>query len=82
MKGLIIVGILVLFITACSVNKGIVQVSKTNEGENVADTTEYELITFDGKFEAWYSMNDSPAMYRSKEYYESWNKRYVTAWNI
>ncbi|MBN1822432.1 MAG: hypothetical protein JW833_17050, partial [Prolixibacteraceae bacterium] len=53
-----------------------------NEGENVADTTEYELITFDGKFEAWYSMNDSPAMYRSKEYYESWNKRYVTAWNI
>jgi len=45
------------------------------------DSLEYELETFDSKFETWYILHNSPSQYRSQEYYENWNRRYVAAWN-
>lgn len=75
------IGVLIL-IAACSTQKGVVKV-KTNVDDNaVVDSVEYELETFDSKFEAWYVMHKSPALYHSKSYYENWNRQYVVAWNI
>jgi hypothetical protein len=73
-------GITVL-IAACSTQKGVVKV-KSNDVENIVDDSlEYELETFDAKFETWYQLHNSPAMYRSQQYYENWNRQYVAAWN-
>lgn len=65
---------------ACSTHKPHLKFSKnTFEEEN--DSTQYELIVFDSGFESWYAIQNSPTKFRSKEYYESWNKQYVLAWN-
>lgn len=70
----------ILFIAACSTQKGVVKVKSSNV-ESVEDSLEYDLETFDAKFETWYLMHQSPAMYRSLQYYETWNRQYVIAWN-
>ena len=72
---------IILLIVACSTQKGLVTVKSNNEGSIVEDSLEYELVTFDGKFETWYQMHNSPSMYRSQQYYENWNRQYVSAWN-
>jgi hypothetical protein len=72
---------IILLIAACSTQKGLVTV-KSNIGESsVEDSLEYHLETFDGRFESWYQMHNSPSMYRSQQYYENWNRQYVSAWN-
>lgn len=75
------IGVL-LFIAACTTQKGVVRVNTSVDENAIVDSVEYEMETFDSKFESWYVMNNSPARYHSKSYYESWNDRYVTAWNI
>lgn len=71
----------ILLIVACSTQKGVVKVSSNNVESIVEDSLEYDLETFDGRFEAWYLLHKSPAMYRSQQYYETWNRQYVSAWN-
>lgn len=71
----------IVFVVACSTQKGIVKVNSIQGTEMTEDSLEYQLETFDSKFETWYQLHKSPALYRSQEYYESWNKQYVTAWN-
>ena len=72
---------IILLMAACSTQKGLVTV-KSNIGESsVEDSLEYHLETFDGKFESWYQLHNSPSMYRSQQYYENWNRQYVSAWN-
>jgi hypothetical protein len=72
---------IILFIVACSTQKGVVKV-KSNTGESIVeDSVEYDLETFDARFETWYQLHNSPAMYRSQQYYENWNRQYVSAWN-
>jgi len=80
MKQLYIFLTFLLFIWACSTPKGIVKVEKSEPKAEV-DSFEYALETFDAKFESWYAMHNSPALYRSLEYYENWNRQYVHAWN-
>lgn len=65
---------------ACSAQKGIVRVEKSEE-VTANDSLEYELVTFDGKFESWYIMQNVPSGFRSQEYYENWNRQYVNEWN-
>lgn len=72
---------IILFIVACSTQKGVVKVKSIDEKSVVEDSLEYDLETFDGKFESWYLLHKSPAMYRSQQYYENWNHQYVSAWN-
>lgn len=72
---------IVVVLFACSTQKGVVKVNTQNPENNEQDSVEYGLETFDAKFETWYLMNNSPAKYRSQEYYEGWNDRYVIAWN-
>lgn len=45
------------------------------------DSVAYELIVFDTGFETWYLLQNSPARYRSQQYYENWNRQYVSEWN-
>jgi len=55
---------IILFIAACTTQKGLVTVKNNNGGSIAGDSLEYELVTFDGKFETWYQMHRNPAMYR------------------
>jgi hypothetical protein len=80
MKQLFILLAVLTSIWACSGPKGIVKVEKPDE-KTEADSMEYGVETFDSKFETWYTTYKSPAMYRSKEYYQNWNRKYVEAWN-
>ena len=76
---------LVIF-AACSTQKGMVKKVGRQEPSVIKDSTatdsvEYDLETFDPKFETWYTLHDNPSMYHSLSYYENWNKQYVAAWN-
>lgn len=74
------IGIL-LFVASCSAQKKFGE-RKTKPVEiEKKDSLEYELETFDLKFESWYTLHNSPSEYHSQVYYEVWNKRYVDAWN-
>src|SRR5680860_790657 len=77
---LIFVGFLI-FIWACTTQKGIVKVEQNVATVSQPDSLEYDLETFDSKFKSWYDSNNNPAMYKTQEYYEYWNRQYVSAWN-
>ncbi len=81
MKNLIILSVIVIFAIACSTKKSVVKDKSGEDEETVQDSLEYDMETFDAKFESWYEMHNSPAKYRSLEYYENWNKQYVSVWN-
>lgn len=57
------------------------EIKMNGEAETENDSIQYELQTFDGKFDTWYALNDNPSQYRSQQYYENWNRQYVIAWN-
>ncbi len=82
MKQIILIVIAFLFVLACSTPKGVVKIEE-NKDEMVAveDSIEYQLETFDSKFETWYALHNNPSQYRSQQYYENWNRQYVNAWN-
>lgn len=70
-----------LLTVACSAPKSLVKI-EPNENETAQeDSVEYELIVFDTGFETWYMLQNSPVRYRSQQYYESWNRQYVSQWN-
>lgn len=71
----------IIFIVACSSQKKAAHVPQVEKKEIAEDSVEYGLETFDQRFETWYQLHNSPAMYRSQGYYESWNRQYVSAWN-
>ena len=68
-------------LTACSGPKGMVKIEPNGSEVAEEDSVEYELIVFDTGFETWYMLQDSPARYRSQQYYENWNRQYVSEWN-
>jgi hypothetical protein len=45
-----------------------------------ADSTEYELIIIDPGFDTWFLTQPSRE-YKSQNYYEYWNRLYVSEWN-
>jgi len=81
MRQFLFVVALIVFVVACSTQKSAVNVTKNDVEEGAADSTEYEVETFDQKFESWYQFNNKPATYHSQDYYERWNREYVIAWN-
>ncbi|MFW6290305.1 MAG: DUF6146 family protein [Mariniphaga sp.] len=56
-----------------------VELAENDTTEN-GDTTEYELIVMDSRFESWLA-TQPPANYHSQQYYETWNRQYVNEWN-
>jgi hypothetical protein len=73
--------VILLLLTACAVNKKLSKVDIKNQGTELKDSVEYELIIFDPGFESWFLTHSKPIWYHSVEYYENWNKQYVIAWN-
>ena len=71
--------ILLILSVACSTQK-VAQKSKAPKIKS-DDSTEYELLVFDVEFETWYTLHDSPALSRSKQFYHDWNTQYVQEWN-
>ena len=80
MKQAFIFLIIIFFVWSCSAPKRAIKVAKDDSVAEV-DSVEYGVETFDAKFETWYALHDTPATYRTLEYYENWNKQYVNAWN-
>ncbi len=81
MKKLAGISIVIFFVFACSTQKKAAQVNKTESETEVADSTEYDVEMFDARFDSWYHIYDTPALYRDQSYYESWNRQYVIVWN-
>ncbi|MDD4799991.1 MAG: DUF6146 family protein [Proteiniphilum sp.] len=67
-------------LAACSGPKGMVRI-EPNGNTAEEDSVAYELIVFDAGFESWYMLQNAPARYRSQQYYEQWNRQYVSEWN-
>lgn len=81
MKQLFFFLAVLLVFGSCSSPRTTPQIKFNDETEAVDDSLEYNLETFDARFETWYIMQDRPAQYRSQKYYENWNQQYVNAWN-
>ena len=73
--------VVLLVFGACASQKGLIDIKKNPSAVEPRDSIEYELITFDAKFQTWYVLQKSPANYHTQDYYESWNRRYVSEWN-
>jgi hypothetical protein len=73
-------GILII-VVACSTQKGAVISEQDSDEKVVEDSLEYGIETFDHKFKTWYTMHNNSSQYRSQDYYESWNRQYISAWN-
>ncbi|HPF50644.1 MAG TPA: DUF6146 family protein [Draconibacterium sp.] len=73
---------LVVMTVACSTPKSASKMDDVAKAQTAAaDTTEYEVETFNKRFDQWYQKYQDPAKYKSQAYYESWNEQYVAAWN-
>lgn len=48
---------------------------------NQEDSVEYEVIIFDAKFDTYLASIAKPMEFYTKDYYRSWNIRYVQVWN-
>ncbi|HNQ36802.1 MAG: hypothetical protein KA780_04990 [Prolixibacteraceae bacterium] len=70
-----------LLLAACAGSRkaGTVALTPDTAGE---DSTSYELIVLDPGFETWFLTRSRPAWFHSQSYYESWNRQYVTEWNM
>lgn len=74
--------VLVLVLTvACSTPKSASKSENAAAKQNSADTMEYEVETFNKRFDQWYQKYQDPALYKSLSFYKSWNEQYVSAWN-
>ncbi len=75
-----------LLIISCISNK---KVSKTEskphiesiEKETSSDSTEYELIIMDPRYDVFLA-TQPPKEFYSNSYYQTWNIQYVVEWNI
>lgn len=81
MKKILFLCAAITLLAACSGPKGAVKIEPNSNKEAGEDSTEYELIVLDPGFDSWYMLQDSPARYRSQQYYEGWNRQYVSEWN-
>ena len=81
MKKILFLCAAIALLAACSGPKGVVKIEPNGNRAAGEDSTEYELIVLDPGFDSWYMLQDSPARYRTQQYYEGWNRQYVSEWN-
>ncbi|WP_147384362.1 DUF6146 family protein [Maribellus luteus] len=81
MKRAFFVLIIMAAVLACNTQRKAVEVSKNNVEVASEDSLEYDVETFDQRFETWYQLQNTPSKYRSQSYYENWNRQYVSEWN-
>lgn len=80
MKLSFVIGIMALMVWACSPVQNATKTSATLT-QSSKDSTEYEILIIDPRFEQWYLMNYSEAKDYSNEYYRSKNQLAVANWN-
>ena len=82
MKLSIYIFLLAIVLIACNTTKPIPKGDNETAkiSETPSDSTEYELLVFDGKFDTFLAMQPSKEFY-SNEYYRNWNIQYVSEWN-
>ena len=73
--------LVISLLLACSTQKSVPNTNSVSNQVSFTDSTEYEVETFDRKFDQWYQLYRNPSNYKSQAYYESWNQQYVSAWN-
>ncbi|MFO7614463.1 MAG: DUF6146 family protein [Bacteroidales bacterium] len=81
MKPVIVISIIALAVWACSPAKKVSGPTKAVLSETSQDSTEYELVIIDTRFDNWYLMNYSPAKDRTNEYYRMKNSIAAANWN-
>lgn len=84
MKQFLILITVIGFFWACSGPKAVVDAEKAEpetKKKNEKDSVSYVMETFDSKFEKWYNLHKSPSEFRTQEFYEKWNIKYVNEWN-
>lgn len=67
-----------LWFIACS---GFQKMGKVDISGDEEDSLQYELIILDAGFDTWFLTHSKPVWFYSQEWYENWNRQYVTAWN-
>jgi hypothetical protein len=77
---LVLLLFLMLFLASCHSTKEVMAPNQTVEVVEDEDSTTYELIVLDPRFESFLASQPSPIFY-SQEYYENWNNQYVLEWN-
>lgn len=88
MKHLLFILVAFFALVACSSYSSFNQPEIVNDNTSelatneLADSTEYELLILDIGFENWFVTRNMPATARTNSYYKNWNHRYVTEWNI
>lgn len=82
MRKLGIILIAVLFYWGCAGVQAPIRITDENVVVPTEDKTEYELEVLDPGFNTWYLTNWNLAKDRSYKYYDTWNDRYVQAWNF
>jgi len=68
-------------VVACNTTQKTAAPAQNVEVKAEEDSLEYELIVLDPRFESFLVTQPSAGFY-SQEYYENWNKQYVTEWNL
>ena len=80
MKLSFFIGIMALLVWACSPVKDVSKTSATLT-QNSQDSTEYEILILDPRFDQWYLINYSQAKDYSNDYYRIKNLIAVGNWN-
>lgn len=84
MKAFVFVLLLFVVLSACRTNKTVTTIDAPKQELAVEskDSTEYELIVFDPRYETFLLTQPYPKNYYSNSYYHQWNYRYCVEWNI
>jgi hypothetical protein len=83
MKNLLFLPVIIISLLACNSQKKIVEAepSEVIISQEEQDTTKYELIVFDPRYETYLISQAKPKWFYSESYYKTWNIQYVAEWN-
>lgn len=84
MKYFTVILFIAIYVGSCSSSKQ-ASTAKSPKPELTvmnSDSTEYELIVFDPKFDSFLALQALPKNYYTNNYYQNWNLRYCVEWNI
>lgn len=68
-------------VIGCATRSGLDTARSSNLMINQEEGEEHELIIIDPQFQSWVTTNAKPIHFYTLSYYETQNKKYVTAWN-
>ena len=82
MKSLWIMVFVPLLFWSCAVTQPYVMITSENIIPITEEKTEYEIDIIDPGFNTWFLIQWNQAKDNSYKFYDTWNDRYVQAWNF